>query len=100
MQAPISVLCWLMSIPWHASEPVAAGDDEAAADRRRHANLLSGAIARAARTNKPLVISTLQVCAAKTSRLHPVGVHNYEQQSGSSLLCSGHRNIWIEVLTF
>jgi hypothetical protein len=45
-----------------ASEPVAGmdHDEAAAADRWRKANLLSGAIARAAKSNKPLVISALQ----------------------------------------
>ena len=35
-------------------------DEAAAADRWRKANLLSGAIARAAKSNKPLIISALQ----------------------------------------
>jgi hypothetical protein len=46
----------------NAAEPAAGmdHDEAAAADRWRKANLLSGAIARAAKSNKPLIISALQ----------------------------------------
>lgn len=36
-----------------------AEEDEAASLRRRHAKLLASAVGRAARTNKPLVVSAL-----------------------------------------
>ena len=60
--APVQILVLV------ASE-LAAGmdhDEAAAADRWRKANLLSGAIARAAKSNKPLVISDLQASHHQT----------------------------------
>ena len=51
-----------------ASE-LAAGmdqDEAAAADRWRKANLLTGAIALDATSNKPLIISALQACHRQT----------------------------------
>lgn len=42
-----------------AAEPLVAEEGKAEQLRRRHATLLAGAVARAARTNKPLVVSAL-----------------------------------------